>query len=77
MSRKMPNASKELPLGSNLSDCLIFDPKGDRVVNIDKMTDPGAGTVRIITAQTCLVGAQSPIPSVMCARRSESVIQQT
>ena len=76
MSRKMPNASKELPLGSNLSDCLIFDPKGDRVVNIDKMTDPGAGTVRIITAQTCLVGP-IPLQSVMCARRSESVIQQT
>lgn len=53
-------ALSELPPGSKVTDCLIFDPKGDRVVSLEEMTDAETGGIRIIVGQTCLVCL--PIP---------------
>ena len=50
---------KELPLGSNLRDCLIIDGDSKYVREIDSLTDVSPSEKRFIGAQTCLVSPQT------------------
>ena len=52
---KATTAITSLPLGSQVSDCLVVDGGKSSVRPIDVLSDLTPGTNRFIAAQTCLV----------------------
>ena len=62
----MPSAKKTaddgLPLGSQVSDCLILKEGGDELRNCDEYSEASNEAFRVICAQTCVVRCPTPMP---------------